>query len=89
MSNENLPPGCTSRDCEAGHTVRPRRHTGSVFGLLPKEAPTPKLVDCPNCDGKGWYADMNCSDKPWESEQRQCAACYGEGKVIAPDSPKP
>ena len=38
-------------------------------------------MNCIICDGKGWYAHMNCSSLPWEAEQIQCVTCYGSGQI--------
>lgn len=36
---------------------------------------------CLICDGKGWYAHMNCSSFPWEAEQIPCVTCSGSGRI--------
>ncbi len=46
-------------------------------------------MNCPHCDGKGWYAQMNCSGNPWEAEQVQCENCLGTGLVEQPSEPSP
>ena len=37
---------------------------------------------CLTCDGKGWYAQSNCSSLPWESEQVKCENCSGSGQIL-------
>lgn len=39
------------------------------------------LQQCPQCEGKGWYAKMNCSSLPHEAEQEQCKDCLGTGRI--------
>ncbi len=38
-------------------------------------------MNCIICDGKGWYAQSNCSSLPWEAEQVGCETCLGTGQI--------
>lgn len=46
----------------------------------------PRLIDCPDCNGEGWYI----REKPWSGnpnalgpgeEQVECERCLGDGKI--------
>jgi len=43
----------------------------------------PESERCEQCAGDGWYAEQVCSSLPWESEQKQCEFCNGEGRVAS------